>query len=295
MSTSASRVVPSDLGAEVDEWMAEDPDPGTRAELAALLEAGDEAGLRDRFEHPLSFGTAGLRGPIGAGPARMNRVVVRKTTAGLAQFIHDEPGQIAPSLVVGHDARHRSADFADDAARVAAAGGVRALRFRTALPTPVTAFAVRHLGAAAGVMVTASHNPAPDNGYKVYLGDGAQVIPPYDAEIAARAATAPVPNEAALSLDFADLLCDIDEAELLAAYRRRGPCRSRPCWASPPPHSVQPPARGRRCRPAPAPGGGGVRPASPGGRAGRSRPGLPDGAVPQPGGARRARPRPGRR
>jgi phosphomannomutase len=220
MSTSGSRVLPRDLAAEVGEWMTEDPDPLTRAELAALLAAGDEAALRDRFDHPLSFGTAGLRGPIGAGPGRMNRVVVRKTTAGLARFILEERGQIGLSVVIGHDARHRSADFADDAARVAAASGVQALRFGSALPTPVTAFAVRHLGAAAGVMVTASHNPAPDNGYKVYLGDGAQVIPPYDAEIATLAASATVPSGAALSGPFGHLLTDIDEVELLASYRR---------------------------------------------------------------------------
>ena len=200
--------------------MGEDPDQGTRAELAALLESGDETGLRDRFDHPLSFGTAGLRGPIGAGPGRMNRVVVRKTTAGLAQYLLHQQGQSAPSVVVGHDARHRSADFADDAARVAAASGVRVWRFEAALPTPITAFAVRQLRAAAGVMITASHNPAPDNGYKVYLGDGAQIIPPADDQIAARAASAVVPGEAALSGPFGDGLEDIDEAELLAAYRR---------------------------------------------------------------------------
>jgi phosphomannomutase len=179
--------------------------------------------VRDRFDHPLSFGTAGLRGPIGAGPGRMNQVVVRKTTAGLAQYLLDQHGRQppdAPALVIGHDARHRSADFADDAARVAAAAGVRALRFERALPTPITAFAVRHLQAAAGVMVTASHNPAPDNGYKVYLGDGAQVIPPFDAEIAGRAADAAVPDDAALSGPFGSRLTDIDEVELLAAYRR---------------------------------------------------------------------------
>jgi phosphomannomutase len=214
--------------------MAEDPDAVTRAELAALLEAGDEQGLRDRFDHPLGFGTAGLRGPIGVGPGRMNRVVVRKTTAGLAQYLREQEtlekpdeqpggspvGDRAPRLVVGHDARHRSADFADDVARVAAAAGVRVLKFEHALPTPVTAFAVRHLGAAAGVMVTASHNPAADNGYKVYLGDGAQVIPPHDAEIAARAARAIVPGDAALSGSFEDRLAAIDEADLLAAYCR---------------------------------------------------------------------------
>ena len=199
--------------------MAEDPDPVTRAELSTLLEAGDEAGLRDRFDHPLSFGTAGLRGPVGAGPGRMNQVVVRKTTAGLARYLVEQAAPAGPSVVVGRDARHGSAMFADDAARVAAAGGERALRFEQPLPTPVTAFAVRHLGAAAGIMITASHNPAPDNGYKVYLGDGAQVIPPYDAEIAARAASARVPGQADLFRPFGDLLADVGDADVLAAYR----------------------------------------------------------------------------
>ena len=220
MSAPASRVLPGDLMARVEAWMAEDPDPETRSELLALLNAGDEDGLRDRFDHPLSFGTAGLRGPLGAGPGRMNRLLVRKTTAGLVEYLREHDRGIAPALVVGHDARHGSHEFADDVARVAAAGGVRARRFVTALPTPVTAFAVRHLSAAAGVMVTASHNPAPDNGYKVYAADGAQVIPPQDAEIALRTASAVVPEDAALAGPFGDLLEAIDETELLAAYRR---------------------------------------------------------------------------
>ena len=219
MRAPASGVLPGELVARADAWIGEDPDPGTRAELTALLEKGDEVGLRDRFDRPLSFGTAGLRGPIGAGPGRMNRVVVRKTTAGLAQYLLDHQGHPAPSVVVGHDARHRSADFADDAARVAAASGVRVWRFEDALPTPITAFAVRQLRAAAGVMITASHNPAPDNGYKVYLGDGAQIIPPADGQIAEAAASAVVPGEAALSGPFDDVLADIDGPELLAAYR----------------------------------------------------------------------------
>jgi phosphomannomutase len=134
---------------------------------------------------------------------------------------------------VGHDARHRSADFADDAARVVAAGGLQAWWLRSALPTPVTAFAVRHLGAVAGVMVTASHNPAPDNGYKVYLGDGALVFPPRDAAIAAAAAISAVPDDAALAGPFGPDLVELDETELLAAYRRAvlaavGPARPGP-------------------------------------------------------------------
>jgi phosphomannomutase len=225
--------LPEDLVARAEAWMAEDPDPQTRAELAALLERADEAGLRDRFGRPLEFGTAGLRGPLGAGPARMNRALVRRTSAGLARYLLDRqpldgylPGQGDRSAgtrlgaVVGHDARHRSADFAQDTARVLAAAGLQVLRFERALPTPIIAFAVLHLGAAAGVVVTASHNPAPDNGYKVYVGDGAQALPEDAAAITAAAATSAVPDDAAISGEFDGRLADIDEAELLAAYRR---------------------------------------------------------------------------
>ena len=213
--------LPAELVDRVRAWVAEDPDPGSRAELEALLAQGDEGGLRDRFDHPLSFGTAGLRGPLGAGPGRVNLAVVRRTTAGLVSYIRDQGGQAGGNgVVVGHDARHRSAELAADAARVVAAGGLPAWHFRSALPTPVTAFAVRHLGAAAGAMVTASHHPAPDNGYKVYLSDGALVIPPHDAAIAAASSQAALPRGPALEGPFGDLLVDIDEAELLAAYRQ---------------------------------------------------------------------------
>ncbi|MGH9107247.1 MAG: phospho-sugar mutase, partial [Acidimicrobiales bacterium] len=229
----STRSLPAELADRARAWAAEDPDPAGRAEVLALLAKGDEAGLRERFDHPLAFGTAGLRGPLGAGPARMNRAVVRKTTAGLARYLLDQGGGSgqdgrrggsgagpAGAVVVGHDARHGSAEFADDAARVLAAEGLRAWRFRSALPTPITAFAVRHLGAAAGVMVTASHNPAPDNGYKVYLGDGAQVIPPHDALIAAAAEASGVPTDQELADGSGGRVLDVDERALLAAYRR---------------------------------------------------------------------------
>jgi phosphomannomutase len=148
--------------------------------------------LRDRFADRLHFGTAGLRGVVAAGPNRMNRAVVRAATAAVASWLLG-PGSGARGrgaqrdrrvgVAVGCDARHRSAEFAEEVAGVLAGAGIAAHVLPLPCPTPLLAFAVRHLGAAAGVMVTASHNPAADNGYKLYLSDGAQVIPPADAEI----------------------------------------------------------------------------------------------------------------
>jgi phosphomannomutase len=207
----------AELRARVERWIADDPDPTTREELAELLARGDSAGLEDRFARPLTFGTAGLRGALGAGPARMNRAVVRRTTAGLASWLNRQgDGAAERGIVVGRDARHGSAEFANDVAEVASALGVTVHELSRPLPTPVTAFALRHLDAAAGVMVTASHNPAPDNGYKVYLADGAQVIPPHNAAIAAAAASAEVPP--AGTGDNARRVV-IDEVGLLDAYR----------------------------------------------------------------------------
>ncbi|MDQ3537953.1 MAG: phospho-sugar mutase, partial [Actinomycetota bacterium] len=174
-----------DLRAEARRWMAADPDPDTRAELQALVDSGDDAALAQRFGARLQFGTAGIRGPLGAGPARMNRVVVRRVTAGLAARLAGEPEAAQRGVVVGHDARHKSLEFAQDTAGVLAAADVRVHRIPGLAPTPLVAFAVRHLGAAAGVQITASHNPAADNGYKVYWSDGAQISPPLDAEISA--------------------------------------------------------------------------------------------------------------
>ncbi|NJP93443.1 phospho-sugar mutase [Nonomuraea sp. FMUSA5-5] len=161
-------------------WLAQDPDPGTRAELSALIDAGDLAALEERFGAKLEFGTAGLRGELGAGPNRMNRVTVMRAAAGLAAVLG--PGR---HVVIGYDARHKSDVFARDTAAVLTGAGLHASLLPHPLPTPVLAFAVRHLGADAGVTVTASHNPPRDNGYKVYWGDGSQIVPPVDAEISA--------------------------------------------------------------------------------------------------------------
>ena len=164
-------------------WLDQDPDPATRSELQRLIETND-AELADCFAGRLHFGTAGLRGPLGPGPNRMNRVVVLQSAAGLARYLTEHFGPEC-SVVIGYDARHNSDVFAYDTASIMQGAGVRACVLPRPLPTPVLAFAIRHLGASAGVMVTASHNPPQDNGYKVYLEDGCQIVPPVDEQIAA--------------------------------------------------------------------------------------------------------------
>lgn len=207
-------------------WLAEDPDAETRAELAELIERAEDgdadasADLHDRFATRLAFGTAGLRGELGAGSNRMNRVLVAQSAAGLAAFVRDRAAaDTTPIIVIGYDGRKNSAVFARDSAEIFAGAGLRAILLPRMLPTPVLAFAVRHLGADAGVMVTASHNPPRDNGYKVYLGgadEGAQIVSPSDAEIAARidevAAAVPV-SRIPRSLGF-----EIAGEEVLDAY-----------------------------------------------------------------------------
>jgi phosphomannomutase len=176
------------LRGQVRAWIADEVDEQAAAELTALLDDdSDDDGdreLADRFSGPLVFGTAGLRGPLRAGPNGMNRVVVRRAAAGLAAWLA-EHGAAGARVVVGFDARHGSVDFAHDSAAILAAAGFEALLLPRALPTPVLAYAVRRLDAALGVMVTASHNPARDNGYKVYASDGGQIVPPTDREIEA--------------------------------------------------------------------------------------------------------------
>jgi phosphomannomutase len=174
-------------------WLADDPDPATREELTRLVAGlpGTAAELRDRFAGPLTFGTAGLRGRLRAGPNGMNLAVVTRAAAGLVGWLAAQGGQ--GPLVIGYDARHGSKEFAEQTARVATGSGRDALIMPSLQPTPVLAYAVRALDAVAGVMVTASHNPPQDNGYKVYLGrelggpagDGAQIVPPADAGIEA--------------------------------------------------------------------------------------------------------------
>ncbi|MFE3647908.1 phospho-sugar mutase [Streptomyces sp. NPDC059101] len=180
--------VPAELISRAQAWLAEDPDPDTRDELAGLIETGRHDELAVRFAGTLQFGTAGLRGELGAGPMRMNRSVVIRAAAGLAAYLKDSGQGGGGLVVVGYDARYKSADFARDTAAVMVGAGLRAALLPRPLPTPVLAFAIRHLGAVAGVEVTASHNPPRDNGYKVYLGDGSQIVPPADGEIANRIA-----------------------------------------------------------------------------------------------------------
>ncbi len=209
-------------------WIADDPDPATRTELQRVLAAamvgtvGAAEDLADRLSGMLQFGTAGLRGPVRAGPSGMNVAVVQRATAGLAAWL--ARGGERGTVVVGRDARHGSEAFATAAAQVFAGAGFDVRVLTEPLPTPVLAFAVRELGAVAGVQITASHNPPADNGYKVYLADGAQLAPPSDAEIEAAISAAPaavaIPTSPAVSE------ADVTEAYLDRVARLpRGPAR----------------------------------------------------------------------
>jgi len=175
---------PTELADDVSAWIADDSHPGDAAELQALVDGGEWDELADRFRAPLTFGTAGLRGPLRAGPNGMNATVVRRAAAGIATWLA-RSGRGGGLVAIGYDGRFRSAEFATDSAAVFAAAGFDTRVMPRLLPTPVLAFAVQYFGAVAGIMVTASHNPPQDNGYKVYLGDGAQLAPPTDTYIEA--------------------------------------------------------------------------------------------------------------
>ncbi|ATB27924.1 phospho-sugar mutase [Melittangium boletus] len=211
-------------------WLRADPDADTVAELREVLARGDLADLADRFAADLEFGTAGMRGVLGAGSNRMNRAVVRRTSAGLARYLKATvPDVTRRGVVVGRDGRRLSAEFAEDTASVLAAEGIPAHVFPGLVPTPLVAFATLHLGAAAGVIVTASHNPPEYNGYKVYWGNGAQIIPPHDKGIAAEIARVGpadqlrlLPPDAARAQGlWTDLTDAIGEAYLEAISRLR--------------------------------------------------------------------------
>jgi phosphomannomutase len=205
-------------------WAAADPHEGDRAEIEALISAGDVDELGRRFAGPLTFGTAGLRGPLRAGPAGMNAAVVTRAAAGLGRYLAGSDAE-GGGVVVGFDARRRSDEFARITAEVLAAAGFAVQVLPQALPTPVLAFAVRHLGCAAGVMVTASHNPPDDNGYKVYLGDGAQLVPPSDREIEAAIAAVGPTREVPLSDGWLTLGDDVEAAYVAAVVRALEPSR----------------------------------------------------------------------
>ncbi len=170
-----------ELLARVGAWMAMDPDDVDRATIEKLIEEGDEAKIRHCFDPPLTFGTAGLRGPEMAGPAGMNRCTVRRATQGVVAWLGELGIDPARGVVVGRDARHGSETFNDEVVAVLLGAGVRVYEMPRPLPTPMTAYALQVLGAAAGIMITASHNPPADNGYKLYGPDGSQIIAPNDA------------------------------------------------------------------------------------------------------------------
>ena len=184
--TDVNPTDPAEVRATAERWLAAEPDHDMRDELTELL-AGPDDELLERFGGRLQFGTAGLRAAVGAGPLRMNRLVVQQAAAGLAaHLLATDPRARERGVIIAYDARRKSDLFASDTARVMAAQGIRAMVFDRVLPTPVLAWSIEQVDAAAGVVVTASHNPPADNGYKVYLGDGAQIVPPHDQLISDR-------------------------------------------------------------------------------------------------------------
>ena len=220
---TAPSALPDDLLSTIAAWTRQDPDPVTRSQaddLVAATRTGDLAAaaeLSDAFTGRLQFGTAGLRGPLGPGPNRMNRVLVGQAAAGLASHLLDG-GLAGGRVLIGYDARNNSDVFARDTAAIMAGAGFKPLLTDRPLPTPVTVFGIRHFSCVAGVVVTASHNPPQDNGYKVYLGDGSQIVPPADADIAARISEIARHdlNDVPRSTDYAIL-----GGELVSAYLGR--------------------------------------------------------------------------
>ncbi|MCW2618015.1 MAG: putative phosphomannomutase [Modestobacter sp.] len=206
------------------DWADDDPHDGDQAEIEALIEAENTEELARRFAGPLTFGTAGLRGPLRAGPAGMNAAVVSRAAAGLARYLTDT-GHGGRGVVVGFDARRRSDEFAQVTAAVLSGAGFAVQVLPRPLPTPVLSFAVRHLGAVAGVMVTASHNPPEDNGYKVYLGDGAQLVPPADREIEAAIAAVTSVRGLPRSDDWITLGDDVEDDYVAAVVDALEPGR----------------------------------------------------------------------
>lgn len=172
-------------------WIATDPHAETRSELERVIESGDVGELESRMNTELTFGTAGIRGQVGAGPGRMNRAVIIRTTHGLASYL----GASDRPVIVGFDARPSSRQFAEDTAGVLAAGGIQVRYFPEVTPTPLVAFAAKHLGAVAAVVITASHNPPADNGYKVYGEEASQIVSPVDIHIQDEIEKAPPANE----------------------------------------------------------------------------------------------------
>src|SRR5699024_1210253 len=272
--------VEAGLRTRVEAWIRDDPDPATRAALEALLEEAETGSaaaqdeIADAFAADLQFGTAGLRGAMAPGPNRMNLAVVSRAARGLADHLRLDVGLDRPHVVIGYDARHNSRDFARRSAEIMTAAGCRVQLLERFGPTPLVAFAVRHLAADAGIVVTASHNPPADNGYKVYLGGraadpegrGVQIVPPSDSQIAARIAAVGPVREIPVAESGVELLGDRVREDHLAAISalpdpqglpRCGSCtprctawaprrRSRPCTAPASPKCT--PSRSRRNR-----------------------------------------------
>ena len=204
-----------ELRARVRAWLAADPDEEDRTAIQRLLDEGDEAEIHRRFDEPLRFGTAGLRGPEMAGPAGMNRCTVRRATQGVVAWLREIGADTDAGVVVGRDARHGSASFNDEVVAVLLGAGVTVHEMPGPLPTPLTAYAVSALGAAAGIMITASHNPPADNGVKLYGRDGSQIVAPHDAIVERHA------NQAAIATlaDRSSSRHHVVSEDLLEAYR----------------------------------------------------------------------------